>query len=613
MVGMEPRICKECGKLFTPKNGMSKYCDGAHHRTCVVCGKDFEVTRAMLSNGDTRKTCSRECSAQLRKTTNESKYGGPAPACSDIVQNKMQSSNLARYGVKHGAQSEQGKQKTIQTNLDKYGCKYYSQSPKYKDQITEYWSDPDNKSIRSHRIASSNFDRYGVNCTFSLQKVRDKCKSTMKARYGGEYTYECPDLLAKAQATTEAVYGVKFPLQNMDLQTKAKNTCKEKYGVDNIFQLASLKDSKTKLDMVDSSKFDVFQRFRDDPKAVISDMRLDHKPGPQELCSYLGVTASTIYYYIHINHCEDLFDWNTSTTEREVTRFLAELIPGIEIIMHDRNILSGYEIDIYLPQYQIGIECNPTCTHNSSFADPCGSAPKPSDYHNMKTNVCEKEGIRLIHIFGYEWTYKRDIIESILRSALGVIPDRIYARGCDVKELDSKICSEFLEHNHRQGSVNSKYRYGLFYHGELVSVMTFSKMRPTIGTGNEDLDDCYELVRFCNKLNTTVVGGASKLFKHFIRTVNPARVRSFSDRAHTTGNLYEKLSFTEHHRSSPGYMWVDLATDKAYSRINAQKHNIKKFLNDDNIDLTKSESQIMAEHGFAQVFDSGRICWEWVC
>ena len=56
---------------------------------------------------------------------------------------------------------------------------------------------------------------------------------------------------------------------------------------------------------------------------------------------------------------------------------------------------------------------------------------------------------------------------------------------------------------------------------------------------------------------------------------------------------------------------MNLTNDIPYHRINAQKQNIKKFLKDDNIDLSKSERQIMTEHNFVRVFDSGTITWEW--
>ena len=101
-----------------------------------------------------------------------------------------------------------------------------------------------------------------------------------------------------------------------------------------------------------------------------------------------------------------------------------------------------------------------------------------------------------------------------------------------------------------------------------------------------------------------------KLFVHFLTEYNPKEVISFSDRAHTRGNLYQKLEFAEITRSTPNYVWVRLSNDVAYHRMNAQTQNIKNFLHDDTIDLSKSESEIMVEHGFVKVYDSGTITWK---
>ena len=142
--------------------------------------------------------------------------------------------------------------------------------------------------------------------------------------------------------------------------------------------------------------------------------------------------------------------------------------------------------------------------------------------------------------------------------------------------------------------------------------MTFSNIRHTIGTGNTNFtSDDWELSRFCSKLNHIVVGGASKLFKYFVKEYEPNMIRSFSDKAHTSGDLYPQLGFTKIHDSEPGYVWVNLKDDRAYHRANAQKRNIKKFLKDDTIDLSLTEVEIMNNHGFVQVYDSGNILWEW--
>ena len=119
--------------------------------------------------------------------------------------------------------------------------------------------------------------------------------------------------------------------------------------------------------------------------------------------------------------------------------------------------------------------------------------------------MCNSNGIQLFHICEDDWIYKQNIIKSMILNKLGKSSNKIYARKTEVKEvIDNKLVREFLDNNHIQGFVGSKIKLGLFYKDELVSLMTFSKRT---FMKNED----YELVRFCNKLNTNVIGGASKL------------------------------------------------------------------------------------------------------
>ena len=186
--------------------------------------------------------------------------------------------------------------------------------------------------------------------------------------------------------------------------------------------------------------------------------------------------------------------------------------------------------------------------------------------------------------------------------------NKLFARKLNLMEVNSKDASIFLEENHRQGKAGSRIRLGLYNNDELVSLMTFGKMRHTVGRQNEAE---WELIRFCNKLSTSVVGGASKLFRYFISTYRPQSILSFSDRAHTKGNLYRILGFHNIRTGDPSYVWVNTDDDKAYHRMNAQKRNIQKFLHDYDIDMSKSEKQIMEEHNFCQVFDSGTATWVW--
>lgn len=550
------RKCELCGKLFTPTTNTQKYCTDQHYRTCEVCGKSFPFDHRKLK-ADWPRTCSTECSLTLR-------FLNGNPFSDELARKKAVRTLLSRYGVCHPMNSKQIKNKVKQTNLNNHGGQYFQATSEWRNLVVnksrlKYGTDwpIQNQDIRAFRD-SQNLKKYGVTNVASLDSSKQKAKLTLLSKYG---KMSFPQTLAWKRSV-----------------------------------------------MLVPEKAETFEKFTRDPRSFILS-NFEEKPSVKQLSDMLGVADTTVSCHLRSADCSDLVRINYSNLEVTIKNYLQSISPNIKIISNCRSIIAPYEIDIYLPELKLGIECNPTVTHNSSVSDPWGQPPKDSKYHQMKTDMCESHGVRLIHLFGYEWNHKRAIMESILRNVLGKNDRRIYARKCELRAVSYTDSKVFLNANHRQGFANSSVRLGLYYQDELVSLMTFGKIRRTIGA-NKDVDG-WELIRFCNALNTSVVGGASRLFKHFVDTYHPEVVLSFSDRAHTTGKLYQTLGFTEKSRSAPGYVWVDELTDVAYNRVNAQKHNLKKFLNDDNIDLTKTEAQIMEEHGFVRVYDSGVITWQW--
>lgn len=650
----ELRKCKECGDEFIATNGMQQYCNKHHERICCICGKPFYVPKEYLAAVPPRLTCSKVCGAILRKQTNIEKYGGVAPAASKEVQEKMKATTLNRYGVEHAAQADIFKEKTRQSNLQKYGVDSHTKTDKFRENLSKKWKDEEfrnavmasreatnlerygcknpmqNVDVRK-RMSDTYFEKTGYTTPFANPEVQSQIESTNLERYGVRRPLQNDDIKKNWHETNRRLYGYANPMQNVDIQEKVKNTCisrygnacflqselglsktreafHKKYGVDYFSQSHMWKLSR----MLDPSKVSNLMKFRENPAEFV-DKNFESSPSIRELAAELGIHENTAGQLILDFGLEDKIDYVYSYMENEVYNFLIDLDPHMSIERNTHRVITPYELDIYLPEYHIGIECNPTSTHNSSIntfskTDP----PINYDYHLMKTKKCQDEGIFLFHIFGSEWTYSKDIIKSMIKNLLGKTDNVIYARNTEVKEVSGEVAKKFLNENHRQGNANSSTRLGLYLEDELVSLMTFGKMRATIGTSSkEDLSNCYELVRFCSKLNTNVVGGASKLFKHFLKEYHPVRIRSFSDRAHTKGSLYEKLGFHKVRTSNPGYVWVDAVTDLSYHRVNAQKQNIRKFLQDDSIDLTKTEKQIMEEHGFLQVYDCGTITWEW--
>ena len=74
--------------------------------------------------------------------------------------------------------------------------------------------------------------------------------------------------------------------------------------------------------------------------------------------------------------------------------------------------------------------------------------------------------------------------------------------------------------------------------------------------GRKAAANSYELLRFCNKLNTTVIGGASKLFQHFLTHYQPSKIISYADRRWSNGQLYFNLGFKHTHNSGINYFYI---------------------------------------------------------
>lgn len=286
---------------------------------------------------------------------------------------------------------------------------------------------------------------------------------------------------------------------------------------------------------------------------------------------------------------------NSSILEKEVLSFVKKICGEKVIVEHNnRTILNGSELDIYVPSKKLAIEFNGLFWHNENN--------KPNNYHLKKTEECNKNGIRLIHIFEDEWKYKKNIMKSMIENIIGKTKKRIFARKCDIRLCNSSESKKFLDENHIQGWCPSTIKLGLFYKDELVSMMTFGKSRHFIGNGKFE----YELLRFCNKINTTVIGGASKLFKFFIKEYKPNNVISYADRRWSIGNLYYNLGFTFSHNSKPNYFYI--IKDKRKNRFNFRKSIlIKKYNCDENV----SEREFCKQKKWYRIYDCGCMCFMW--
>ena len=316
-------------------------------------------------------------------------------------------------------------------------------------------------------------------------------------------------------------------------------------------------------------------------------------------CGKEFVTNNLSYVHydkIYCKYCSDEYkDYKPAVKIYELLNSI-----GVEYIKNDRSIIHPYELDIYIPSKSLAIEINGNFWH-SEF---CG---KDKDYHINKTRLCDKVGIKLIHIYEDEIANKWEIVKSRIMSMLGLV-DKLYARKCSVCELTFKEKRDFMNDNHIQGDSNSSINIGLKYNGEIVAAMTFSKER-VIYNGNYN-EGNYELIRYANKRGYTVIGGFSRLLSHFINENSVKGLKTFCDARWSGVNpsltVYEKCGFKYVGLTKPNY-WYMHKTDmlNRKHRYNFTKHSILKKYPE--LDKNKTEWELMKELGYNRIWDCGNM------
>ena len=277
--------------------------------------------------------------------------------------------------------------------------------------------------------------------------------------------------------------------------------------------------------------------------------------------------------------------------ENELLKYLKSIYKG-DIIKNYRDKL---EIDFYLPELVIGFEFNGLYWHSELYKD--------SDYHILKTKHFRERNITIVNIWEDDWLYKRKIVESIIKSKLGIFDTKINARDCLFVEISDSECKKFLNENHIQGWCVSKYRYGLIFNGVLTSIITLGKERLNLGKKNNNIEN-LELIRYATKINTKVVGGFSKIIKNITKIINIKKILTYSDISMFNGDVYLKNGFKFLHESKPGYSYIINGIRK--NRFSFNKSKLLKL----GYTSSKSEKEIMFENNFYRIYDCGNSKFE---
>ena len=177
----------------------------------------------------------------------------------------------------------------------------------------------------------------------------------------------------------------------------------------------------------------------------------------------------------------------------------------------------------------------------------------------------EQNHTNAIYIYEDVWRSQKYNIERRMAAHLG-LAKTIFARKCQVVELETERAAKFLAKYHSYGSARSKFKYGLKYQDEIVAVATFSAPREVEREGRV-FSSC-EWVRYSSLLDLRVVGGMGKLLAAFIKAQKPQEIMTYADKEWSRGDAYEKLGFKKQGEITPIKFLID---KKSYQRISEKK------------------------------------------
>lgn len=529
--------------------------------------------------------------------TNIQRYGNKCSLHGEEIKKKTEKTNLKRYGTKYPSQSKEIQEKTIQTNISKYRVPFVTQSEEIKN-----------------KIAKTNLEKYGTKHSFQNKEIQEKIIQTNINKYGVDNPFKSKEIQEKIKRTNLDRYGVEYPSQSEIIKKKIQQTNLIRYGHKSVFEdIERMKETTMKKFNVESTNQRHIENYKDWINLEEYLLKNKNKYTTVDLMEYFNLSNSSIrqniiklkmqdyvnnFYSLSIN--EDIF---IKTLEKELN-----LKRNIDIELHNRTLIYPYEIDLFFPKYNIGIEISPTWTHQYNGLTETHFGKDDKFYHYNKFKKCKEKGIELLTIF--DWT-DTDKIIKFLRSKIDNKLITVPARKTKVNIVDSltKEHKEFLEKNHILGKINNSSTtkvVELLYQDKVLGIGVFEKKT-----------NYFELRRLAFESNYRVVGGASKIISNYRKNYPELKeLITFSDNDLGTGNVYKSLGFKVLTENKGTLIWYNSKYDKKIPNLSLVKQGTDRLLKNfpdykyvgQGEDLP-SNQEIIRSYGFLPIYDCGYTKW----
>lgn len=297
--------------------------------------------------------------------------------------------------------------------------------------------------------------RFGNKCFMKTNYFKQKTLEYIKENGGECNVSQIKEIREKVDKTNEKIYGNKCNLANKDQLELKRQTYTRHYGVDH-----PMKNENFKKQFFDQLEASFGYRFLYQSPQCIDKVRKNRDNRHRMIISKNEFVAplfdlqseqnllcdSKQYWWqcLECGHCFaapiigysrndgrivncpfcNLSNHKTSHSyqELELVDFLRKTFPSLKIFNSNnkinRHIIPPYEIDVWIPEKNIGIEYNGSFWHSIEFLQKYKETDM-IDNDNMfmclkKKILCEQKNIHLIHIYEDEWILQKDAIKKLL-------------------------------------------------------------------------------------------------------------------------------------------------------------------------------------------------------
>lgn len=396
---------------------------------------------------------------------------------------------------------------------------------------------------RMEKVIKTNIERFEKEHCFQSEIVKEKIKSSMIERYGVDNPMKSKKIRQKSYNTNLERFGVKHPAQSGEINLKAMKT-KEKSGL-----VRFINGNDTVNTICAKAGIPIVNAYK-----LIREGKL---------------SPDNIYNYIHnyespVTHLEKVASENFSL-EFYNKYFDLDRFPSLK----------------YKPDFKINdkaaINVDGLYWHSES-----NQANK--NYHFNLRKSYEDLGLRVFQFREDEVYHNIEIIKSIINNYLGK-SQKIYARKTKLAQLSSEEYKSFFTNNHLMGSANA-ITFGLILNGEIVMAASYKVF-----------SDRIKIERLCSKMNTVIIGGASKLLNKIKEITPKLPIHYWADLRYGTGNYLEKLGFKKE-RDTVGFKWTDC--NKTFNRLRCRANMDDRKL---------SQEEYAKELGWVKIWDAGQRLW----